>query len=132
MQSVNDGERTLTDLDYARLLKLAQRGHAPCAAWLADAEVIRPQAAPADLVTMGSRVELVDLRTRQRQMLTLCYPGEAAPAEGCISVLSPVGSSLLGLRVGDVATWHVPGGAQHAVEITGVHDQPEAAGDFTR
>ena len=54
----------------------------------------------ADVVTMYSRVELVDVHTHRRQVVTLCYPQDAEPAAGFISVLSPVGISLLGLREG--------------------------------
>ncbi len=67
------GERTLTELDSSRLSRLAdQQRPAVLADVLAQAEVIRSRAVRDDVVTMYSRVELVDLHTRRRQMLTLC------------------------------------------------------------
>lgn len=126
------GERTLTELDSSRLSRLAdQQRPAVLADVLAQAEVIRSRAVRDDVVTMYSRVELVDLHTRRRQMLTLCYPRDAQPAAGLILVLSPVGIGVLGLKVGDVARWPTPHGEECAATIEAIEFQPEAAGDFT-
>ena len=133
MHGVVHGERTLTDLDFARLTKLPGQRLAPTLTnLLANAEVMKSRAVDADVVTMYSRVEVVDLSTRRRQVLTICYPGDAEPAAGCISVLSPVGISLLGLKTGDVAKWLTPMGESCAAEIAAIQYQPEAAGDFSR
>jgi regulator of nucleoside diphosphate kinase len=67
----------------------------------------------------------------RRRRLTLCYPGEARPDEGRISVLSPVGLSLLGRTVGAHAAWQGPGGGA-VLHIGALLYQPEASGDFTR
>jgi regulator of nucleoside diphosphate kinase len=127
------GERTLTEIDYARLSKLlSQQRPGHLADWLESAEVTNSLTAPADLVTMNSRVEVVDLHTHHRQVLTVCYPGDAEPAAGCISVLSPVGISLLGLKTGDIARWLTPTGEECAAEVAAIQYQPEAAGDYSR
>ena len=132
MHAVVHGERTLTDLDFARLTKLASRQlPPPLADVLECAEVTCSRSVPADVVTMNSRVELVDLQTRRRQTLTLCYPGDAAPAAGFISVLSPVGNSLLGMRCGTLAKWNSPMGDECAAEIAAIVFQPEASGDYS-
>ena len=131
MQAVVHGERTLTDLDFARLTKLVSRQlPPPLTDLLACAEVTSSRAVPADVVTMYSRVELIDVQTRQRQTLTLCYPGDAEPAAGFISVLSPVGNSLLGMKCGAVARWSTPMGDECAAEIAAIVFQPEASGDY--
>ena len=133
MHAMVHGERTLTEIDYARLSKLLSQqrlGH--LADWFECAEVTNSLTAPADLVTMNSRVEVVDLHTHHRQVLTVCYPGDAEPAAGLISVLSPVGSSLLGLRAGDTARWLTPHGEGCAAQIVAIQYQPEATGDYTR
>ena len=133
MHALVHGERTLTDLDYARLSKLlTQQRPGQLADWLESAEVMSSRAAPGDLVTMNSRVEIVDVHTHHRQVLTICYPGDAEPAAGLISVLSPVGSSLLGLSVGDVASWLTPHGEGCAAQILAIQYQPEAVGDYSR
>ncbi|KQV55018.1 transcription elongation factor GreAB [Pelomonas sp. Root1217] len=132
-------ERTLTELDHVRLLNLlrrdahADRLPAPLQAVgdLLDACVIVPsrQVAP-DVVTMGSEVIVEDRQTRQRTTMTLCYPADAEPALGRVSVLSPVGSALLGLRVGSLARWALPTGDEKAAEVLAVLFQPEAGGDY--
>ena len=132
MHAVVHGERTLTDLDFARLTKLLNRElPPPLADVLASAEVTGSRAVPGDIVTMNSRVELLDVQTHQRQTLTLCYPRDAEPAAGFISVLSPVGNSLLGMKCGTVAKWTSPMGDECAAEIVAIVFQPEASGDYS-
>ena len=130
MHATIHGERTLTELDFARLAKLKD-GHALLAQLLDATDVIPSREVPADVVTMYSQLELIDLQTRRRQKLTLCYPRDAEPAAGFISVLSPVGLGLLGLRVGSVAKWRTPGGEENEAEVSAVLFQPEASGDYT-
>ena len=133
MHAVVHGERTLTDVDFARLTKLLSQQLPPTLAdLLASAEVMKSRAVDADVVTMYSRVEVVDAHTRRRQVLTICYPDDAEPAAGCISVLSPVGISLLGLKTGDIARWLTPTGEECAAEVAAIQYQPEAAGDYSR
>ena len=126
------GERTLTKLDFVRLQKLT--GNHPPAA-LADlldmADVLPSREVPADIVTMYTQVEIEDLPTRQRQKLVVCYPDDAAPNDGFVSVLSPVGIGLLGLKAGETARWHTPGGEENAARVVTVLFQPEASGDYT-
>lgn len=131
MHATIHGERTLTELDFARLSKLPGRGLPPSLAQLlASAEVTGSRTVPSDVVTMYSRVELVDVHTHRRQTLTVCYPGDAEPTAGFISVLSPVGCSLLGLKVGDVAKWLTPHGDKCASQVAAILFQPEATGDY--
>lgn len=133
MHAVVHSERTLTDLDFARLTKLL-REQFPSAfsEMLESMELTSPCDIPADVVTMYSRIEVVDVHTSRRQVLTVCHPRDAEPAAGFISVLSPVGSSLLGLKVRDIAKWLTPNGEQCAAEIVAIQYQPEESGDYTR
>jgi regulator of nucleoside diphosphate kinase len=138
MDSLLLTERTLTELDHARLKRLLMAGAigprdaagTALHAAMDGADLLPPREVPPDVVTMYSRVEFVEASTGVRQVITLCYPDDAAPAEGFISVLSPLGSSLLGLRAGSLARWSAPGGAEVQVRITAVLFQPEASGDF--
>ena len=86
---------------------------------------------PPDVVTMYSQVLLQDMETGQQRKLTLCYPADAEPANGFVSVLSPVGCALLGLRVGGVARWSTPGSDVKTSEILAVLFQPESSGDYS-
>jgi regulator of nucleoside diphosphate kinase len=125
------GERTLTELDFVRLQKLTGNHPPPALADLLDmADVLASREVPADIVTMYAQVEIEDLPTRQRQKLVVCYPDDAQPNAGFISVLSPVGIGLLGLKAGATARWHMPGGEESA-RVIAVLFQPEASGDYT-
>ena len=131
MHATVHGERTLTQLDFARLSKLPGGQQLPgLTDLLTSAELTNSRDVRGDLITMHSRVELVDVHTRRRQTLTVCYPQDAEPTAGWISVLSPVGSSLLGLRVGDIARWQTPTGEECAAEVAAILFQPEATGDY--
>ena len=133
MHATINGERTLTDLDFARLSKLLNHQlPSSLADLLASAEVTSSRAIDHDVVTMYSRVELVDVDTRRRQVLTVCYPSDAEPSAGFISVLSPVGNSLLGLEVGDIAKEHTPDGEDCAAEVTAILFRSEATGDHKK
>lgn len=132
MHATIHGERTLTELDFSRLAKLIS-GHPPpyLANLLSATEVVPSRDIPAKVVTMYSQVELVDAHTLHRQTLTVCFPRDAEPAAGFISVLSPVGLSLIGLKEGDVARWRTPSGEECSAEVASVLFQPEASGDYT-
>jgi regulator of nucleoside diphosphate kinase len=130
MHAPDCGERKLTELDFARLNKLVAAQAMPQLADVLDeAEVVPARSIPADVVTMNAQFVTRDLKQQRRQVLTLCYPAEAAPAKGFISVLSPAGTSLLGLQAGAIARWKTPTGEEAEAEIEGILSQPEARGD---
>ncbi len=95
-----------------------------------NADLVRPEEVPADTVTMYSQVMLVDSATGVHSKLTLCYPYDAEPAKGFISILSPIGISLIGLRVGALARWHGPDGNAASAQLLSILFQPEASGDY--
>lgn len=126
------GERLLTEIDHARLNKL--RGAqlpSELIETLDSLDLVPSREIPPDVVTMYSQVMVEDLESHQRQKLTLCYPEDAEPHLGFISVFSPVGASLLGQRVGATARWYTPNGDACAAEIVSLLFQPEASGDYT-
>ena len=129
-------ERTLTQIDYLRITRLLQQqsAHADAEAMqdlLVASDLVPSRAVPADVVTMYTQVLLQDPGSdAPAYRLTLCYPEHAEPASGFVSVLSPVGSSLLGLRVGETAHWRLPGGQVRGARILQVLFQPEATGDY--
>lgn len=65
---------------------------------------------PDDVVALGSTVELEFLDDGDTATFTLALPHEADVSEGRISVLAPLGTGVLGFRVGDTFDWPVPGG----------------------
>ncbi len=139
LNPVNAEHRTLTELDHVRLTHLLQREAGLPTPMLREigelldlADVVPSREVAPQVVTMYSQVTLRDLQLDTLSQLTLCYPADADPAAGLVSVLSPVGRALLGLHVGAVARWQTPAGQEQTARIEAVLFQPEASGEFTR
>lgn len=92
---------------------------------LERAAVVEPVSIPRDVVTMNTRA-LVQLNDEEMEV-SLVYPHEADADEYKLSVLSPVGTAILGYREGNVIEWDVPSGIAK-IWIKKVLYQPEAAG----
>ena len=96
---------------------------------LGRATILDPKDVPADVITMNSRADMLDLDSGETVTFTLVSPSEANVEEGRISVLAPIGAGMLGYRVNDEFEWKVPEGVRR-MRVTRVHYQPEAAGNF--
>ena len=96
------------------------------------ADIVEPANMPHDVVSMNSSADCVDESNGKHYTLTLVYPKDADADAGRISVLAPVGSALLGLRVGQSIDWPGNGGRTLKLKVTAIHYQPEAAGDLHR
>jgi regulator of nucleoside diphosphate kinase len=129
------GDRTLTELDHVRLAALLRRGAASPAvqALVDEADLVPSREVGPDVVTMYSQVLVADAggAADARRKLAVCYPADADPEAGFVSVLSPLGAALIGRRVGDRVRWTTRAGAAHEAEIVAVLFQPEASGDYT-
>ena len=88
---------------------------------LARAELV--EQVPPGVVAMNSTAVFEEEETGTRRQLKLCYPREARAEEGCISVLAPIGSALLGLSEGQLIEWEVPGGRRR-LRVVAVLAQP--------
>lgn len=93
------------------------------------AVVVSPHEIPADVITMNSTVSLVEVDTSEEEVYTLVFPKDADSDEGKISVTAPLGTAMLGYRVGDVFAWDVPMGRKRW-RVAKVLYQPEAAGNY--
>lgn len=82
-----------------------------------------------DVVTMNSTVRVTDLDANTTHLYTIVFPADVDFEKGRISILSPLGTALLGYRAGDVVEWEMPRGTRR-LRIEELLYQPEAAGDF--
>ena len=131
MHASPSGDRKLTELDFTRLKKISARGALPqLESILDDADVVPARAIPAEVVTMYAQFIVRDLKRQQRRVIVVCYPSDAEPANGYISVCSPAGMGLIGLPVGATAKWTGPAGDESVVRIERILFQPEATGDY--
>jgi regulator of nucleoside diphosphate kinase len=123
----------LTHGDMDRLLELVEaypgKRFEKLESELLRANVVPREKIPKDVVTMNSRVIFENEGTGERREVTLVYPGSADIDAGKISILVPIGTALLGLRVGQSIDWELPGGQKQRYRIVGVPYQPEAAGE---
>lgn len=92
---------------------------------LKRAHIVPPEEVPSDVITMNTRAELLDLESGEEMEFTLVLPRDANINDGKISVLAPLGTAMLGYRVGDEFDWHVPYGIRK-LKVTGIYFQPEA------
>ncbi len=95
---------------------------------LEHAEVVTAADILPDVVTMNSQVRVRDLDTKKVVVYRLVFPWDADYSRERISILAPIGTALLGYRVGDVIEWKVPSGTRR-LKVESVSYQPEAAGD---
>lgn len=90
------------------------------------ATIVDPEDVPPDVVTLDSTVRLSDSRSSYEDSYTLVDPDDVS-AEDDLSVLVPVGTAILGYRVGDNVRWPVPGGTAQ-FRINELVFQPERDG----
>jgi regulator of nucleoside diphosphate kinase len=93
-------------------------------------EIERARVVPEDrldpaIVRMGSRVSY-RTESGETQEVTLVYPGQADISAGRISILTPVGTALIGLKSGQSITWTARDGQPHVLTVTAVF-QPATA-----
>ena len=104
----------LSEASEALLLKL-DRGHV-----VVDGSVLE------NVVRMGStvryRTDTGDART-----ITLVFPSDADISAGKVSVLTPIGTALLGLSAGQSATWSARDGRKHELTVLSVGQVPPAS-----
>jgi regulator of nucleoside diphosphate kinase len=117
----------ILETDYQRLLKLIEQNDTASADMLdveiSRADIVKAKDFPSNVVTMDSVVTFIDLDSNEEKTISLVYPADANVDEMKISILSPVGSALIGLRIGGKIDWPVQGKIRRLKVVTVV--QPE-------
>lgn len=75
-----------------------------------NAKVIDEKDLNTEIVNIGSIVVVKNIINGEEDKYTIVGSAEADPLEGKISNESPVGSKLIGLKVGDIAEIEIPDG----------------------
>ncbi len=89
-------------MNEGRIMELQHR--------LKHAVIIEKGDGPVDTVQLGCTVTIVDKQFGDEEIYTIVGSSEASPGDGKISNESPIGSALMGKKVGDVVTAVTPGG----------------------
>jgi len=77
---------------------------------LGRAEVINPDRVPTDTIAIGALVKTEDLDAKFTEEILLVGEGEDRSGYDCVSVVSPLGQSFIGKKVGDVVEVEAPRG----------------------
>ena len=89
------------------------------------ARVVEDKKVPEDVVRMGSRVTYRTSDDKEIWVI-LVYPADANIDEGKISVMTPIGTALIGLRKGQSITWRDRADKRHMLTVLDV-EAPVAA-----
>jgi regulator of nucleoside diphosphate kinase len=125
----------MTRLDVQRLDRVLYALEAPLIVLesleseIVRAKVVDPARVAPDVVTMNSVVRFRDEVTQREFILKLVYP-DAAGHTGTVSVLAPVGTALLGMKVGRSIDWKTTSDKPIRLTVLEILYQPEANGDF--
>jgi regulator of nucleoside diphosphate kinase len=87
--------------------------------------VVSSEAMPPDVATMNSLVRYTDVTVGVSITVALVYPAAGRIGQGMVSVLSPLGSALLGLSAGQSIEWQFPDGSWRMLRLEEVLHQPE-------
>lgn len=117
---------SISTSDHARLSMLAD-AIAERDATLADdlagelerARVVADDKIAQGVIRMGSRVRFKDEKGLERDV-TLVFPPEADIAQGKLSILTPVGTALIGLSSGQSILWTARNGQRHELTVLAV------------
>ncbi|MET0361648.1 MAG: nucleoside diphosphate kinase regulator [Sphingobium sp.] len=111
-----------SEADILSELALTVEERLPQVSALLLTEIGRAAVRPADrvaedVVTMGSVVDFTDTASGATRTVQLVYPRDADIEAGRISILTPVGAGLIGLRPGQSILWPDRGGRERTLTI---------------
>lgn len=90
---------------------------------LARAKLMPLARIPREVVTLGATVEFIFGMKERPEKLKLVMPSRDIP-EGSISLASPVGVALLGMREGETISWSSRYGDIRWLKVVKVHNRP--------
>ena len=130
----------LSELDFERLLRvienLSKKGNIQyqLEKKIDNMEIVEPESVPSDLITMNSEL-ICEVNAPNGdclipQKIKLVYPSEANFEHGKVSILTPLGTALLGAKAGISVSWNGLDGIVRSLRLNDVIYQPEANGDW--
>lgn len=129
----------ITNLDYIRLSKLVDSAKNKQDIELKNidslfneikrAEKIDSKKISPKIITMNSVVKVLNEETKNQIIIKVVYPEEADFKKGFVSILSPLGTALLGYEKGDKVFFNAPKG-KVKITIQDIKYQPESEGEY--
>lgn len=93
---------------------------------LRRAEIVDNNMLPSDVVSLNSIVTVKEMRSGSRMTLKIVIPELANVKEKKVSILSPIGTALIGFRKSDVVQWTVPSGEKTFLIEDVTHEESKA------
>lgn len=91
---------------------------------LSRAIIVNKEALPPFTVKLNSKVTVVNQETQRVMEFMIVMPEQADIAQQKVSILSPMGTALIGFRKGEEVLWQVPAGLKR-FRILDVVNQPQ-------
>jgi regulator of nucleoside diphosphate kinase len=115
MNTINRNPVVLSESDYTTLNRLASYQSAPgdnmsLRYEINRAIVVKDSAFPSNTIRISSKATVIDLETDEESSFRIVMPGEADIHQRKISILTPMGTALIGFREGDELQWRMPKG----------------------
>lgn len=111
--------------DYDVLFALASAGSGAAEELMTElerAQILDDEAVPANIVRMGSTVGYT-VDGGEPTIVTLVLPSDADISKGAISVLTPIGAALIGLRPGQSINWTTRDGRDRILKVVTVFSE---------
>ena len=128
----------ITSADHQRLTLLAEsfadRNPAGAETLLAEldrARVVEEHKLGTEVVRMGSRLRFTTDAGEDRTV-TLVFPAEADIEAGKVSILTPIGTALIGLTAGQSIDWTARDGRVHRLTVESVDASVDTAAELQR
>ncbi len=129
MSKKNPSALVISQRDYHQLLDLIEKHPSPAANALDEeisrANIVANNELPSDVVAMNSQVTFTDADSAKETTIQLVYPQHADVNQQKISILSPVGSALIGLGIGGTIEWPIPQGKTRRLKVVTVAQKIE-------
>lgn len=123
----------ITQKDKKRLQGLIsklQAEHPELVKKLENAEIISDHDVPRDVITMNTKIRFFIKEENREDLAKLVYHFDVDKEENNVSVFSLFGTFILGMKVGQEATFVEPGEEDFNIKILEILFQPEASGDW--
>jgi regulator of nucleoside diphosphate kinase len=130
MNSISTDDLVIKESDLQRLERVIALSGKDVAERLEEeisrAEIVADSMFPADAVCLGSEVTFVNVGNGKESRITVVLPSEADLGAGKISILSSMGSALIGLRTGGSIDWQLPDGKPANIQVVAISQAGQA------
>ena len=125
----NDANLILSETDFKKISALLVLNQSDIFELIEEelhrALVVSTEMLPKDVVAMNSTVTFLDMDSNRQSVVELVYPHQVDIEKNKISILSPIGAALIGLRVQQSIHWPMPNGKVKKLKVVSVHENRE-------